>query len=300
MSGKRHTSFASIVVPSLLATAFLVPGGRAARRTSSRSRWRASRWRPTSTGDPGPGVPRGTPAGRRDRPPVEGRRGAGRRGDPAAPRPARAARGRHQPRGAGQGGPRAGAGGPPAGRLHAGPGQGAQRGRGHQAPAHHQPAVGPDRRRGGRPEHDAAGPAAPEAGRGRGRGPRPLPPGRDVHEPADDGEPQRPGGRVRPRLDLQHRGREARGDDRLRRRPGDAGPRLPRRGARALRRPAGHPGQAPHPRPRRQADGRPLHVPRPLGPRLSRRSRSGWPPTCSSSSRSTATTAARSCSRRAG
>ena len=49
---------------------------------------------------------------------------------------------------------------------------------------------------------------------------------------------------------------QARGDDRLRRRPGDAGPRLPRRGAGALRRAAGRPGEAPRPRPRRHADRR--------------------------------------------
>ena len=38
--------------------------------------------------------------------------------------------------------------------------------------------------------------------------------------------------------DLQQRGRQARGDHRLRRRPGDPGPRLPRRDGRALRREA--------------------------------------------------------------
>ena len=57
-------------------------------------------------------------------------------------------------------------------------------------------------------------------------------------------EPQRTQGRIRPGPALQQRGRQARGDDRLRRRPGDAGPRLPGRGAGPVRHPAGHPGDA--------------------------------------------------------
>ena len=56
---------------------------------------------------------------------------------------------------------------------------------------------------------------------------------------------QRAEGRVRrPGSDLHRRGRQARGDHRVRRRPGDAGPRLPRRGAGPVRRQAGDPGEA--------------------------------------------------------
>ena len=45
-------------------------------------------------------------------------------------------------------------------------------------------------------------------------------------------------------LDLQPRSRQARGDDRLRRRAGQPGPRLPRRSAGAVRRAAGRAGEA--------------------------------------------------------
>ena len=51
----------------------------------------------------------------------------------------------------------------------------------------------------------------------------------------------------------------------LRRRPGHPGPRLPRRGADPLRRPARHAGQAGDQRPRRQTDHRPLHLQRRAG-----------------------------------
>ena len=66
--------------------------------------------------------------------------------------------------------------------------------------------------------------------------------------------------RIRHRPDLLVRGGQARGDDRLRRRPGEPGSRLPRRGAGAVRRAAGDPGEAERQRLRRQADRRPVHV----------------------------------------
>ena len=59
--------------------------------------------------------------------------------------------------------------------------------------------------------------------------------------------------------------RAARGDPRVRRGAGDPGPGLSRRGAHPVRRPTRHPGPARDPRPRRYADDRPVHLPRPAG-----------------------------------
>ena len=73
----------------------------------------------------------------------------------------------------------------------------------------------------------------------------------------------------------------------FRRRPGDAGPRLPRRGAGPVRRQAGHPGEAVGQRLRRQAD-RPAGSPSRTRPGTSiRRRPSASPRTSSSRSRST-------------
>ncbi len=114
-----------------------------------------------------------------------------------------------------------------------------------------------------------------------------------VDGPADDAEPERARGSNTPWPDLQQRGGPARGDDRLRRRPGDAGPRLPRRGCRCSSTSAPAIPVRLHVR---DHDGTPtvgpLHVHRPLGPDVTPRSPSGRPPTCSSSGRSIAPTAA--------
>ena len=59
-----------------------------------------------------------------------------------------------------------------------------------------------------------------------------------------------------------------RGDDRVRRRTGHAGPRVSRRGAGAVHREAGGRGEAQRARPRRHADDGPLPVRRPAGPRV--------------------------------
>ena len=59
---------------------------------------------------------------------------------------------------------------------------------------------------------------------------------------ADDPEAERPGSRVCHRTDLLERGRPARGDDHVRRRTGNPGPRVPRRGAGVVHREAGGPG----------------------------------------------------------
>ena len=208
---------------------------------------------------------------------------------PAAARRVCAPRRHHQPRSAGEGRPRAGRRRAAAGRLHAGARQGDQRGRDHQGLAHHQPAVGPRVRGRGRAEHDAAGSEAPEATAKSAAASqdRFLQVEMFTSQPMT-AEPQRAEGRIRPRPDLQQRGRQARGDARLRRRPGDAGPRLPRRGAGPVRRPAGRPGQARRPRLRRQADRRPLHLHATRRAASIRRRPSGSPPTSSSRSRSTA------------
>ena len=105
-------------------------------------------------------------------------------------------------------------------------------------------------------------------------------------------EAQRPERGICPGPDLQQRGGQARGDARLRRRPGDTGPRLPRRGAGPLRRAARRPGEAGDPRPRRHADDRPVHLPRPGRATSIRRSPSGSPRTCSFRSSLPPTTAA--------
>ena len=78
-----------------------------------------------------------------------------------------------------------------------------------------------------------------------------------------------PGRRVPDHPDLQPRRRQARGEDQLRRRPGDAGPRLPQRRRHPLRLRAGRRG-----RPRRPGRGRPagdglVRLPRRDGPGLS-------------------------------
>ena len=180
----------------------------------------------------------------------------------------------------------------PAGRIHARAGQGDQRGRDDQAAADHQPAVRASSRRGGRPEHDAAGPEAPEGGRGPRRCAGTVPPGGDVHRPADDAEPQRAAGRVRAGLALQQRGGQARGDDRLRRRPGDA-----RTSASAARcrssstsaRPSRSGSASATTTARRPSRTSPSSTARATS---IRRSPSGSPPTSSSSSRSIAPTAA--------
>ena len=67
----------------------------------------------------------------------------------------------------------------------------------------------------------------------------PLPRRGDVHGAADDGELERPRGRVRRCADLLERSRATRGDDHVRRRPGDAGPRLSRGSAGVVHREAG-------------------------------------------------------------
>ena len=172
-----------------------------------------------------------------------------------------------------------------------------QREHGDEAAPHQQPAGGAGVRRGGPAEHDAAESGRPEGeGKAAGKADRFL----QVEmfaSPPMTAEPQRPEGGICPGPALQQRGGPARGDARIRRRPGDPGPRLPRRGADPVRRPARHPRQARDPRPRRHADDRPVHVPRPRRARVSRRSPSGSPPTSSSRSRSTATTATWSCCR---
>ena len=116
---------------------------------------------------------------------------------------------------------------------------------------------------------------------------------RDVRQPADDGQSQRPPGRVRDRPPLLERGRQTRGDARLRHRPGDAGPRLPRRDACAFRRPACDSGQEWRSRRSRAALRRSVasHVSRQGGARLSATGPATRPPFSSSRSRSTATTA---------
>ena len=116
------------------------PGARDGRGTAAGGERRAR--------GPGAGVPRGTAAGR-DR----GRAGESRAGS-ATPRRSSGRSTRTccwsstiNPEERVKVGRGPAAGGPPAGRLHARPGQGDQRGRDDQAAPHHQPAVGPGLRR---------------------------------------------------------------------------------------------------------------------------------------------------------
>ena len=83
------------------------------------------------------------------------------------------------------------AGGPPAGRLHAGPGQGDQRGRDDQglcaSPARSRARSSPGAADLSMARQDQR---HLKEGEVPGRRPGPVPPGRDGHEPADDGEPR--------------------------------------------------------------------------------------------------------------
>ena len=255
-------------------------------RCRSSPTWTASRSARTPTASPRPSTssaPRCRPSGHG---PDTGRRRPRRQEDSGNPRRPRAARRSPSTRSRASRS-RRGPGRPTLQQAGCTPvaGQGGQRQHGEEAAARHQPA--------GR-----AGVCEPA------EGDQEADPTRDrfldvemFTGPPMTPEPERAEGRIRRPAHLQQRGRQARGDHRLRRRPGNAGPRLPRRGAGAVRRQPGHPGEARHQGPRRQADGRPLHVHATRPATSIRRRPSGWPPTSSSRSRSIATTAAPCCCR---
>ncbi len=215
-------------------------------------------------------------------------------------RPTSAADHDHQPGGARQGRARSGPGDAPAGRIHAYPGQGDQRGRHHQIAPDQQSAVGAGHGRRGRPEYDQAGPKALEAWGSPRRCARAVPPGGDGDGPTDDRQPQRASGRICGRPALQQRVGPARSGNWLRRWPGDPGPRLPGRGPHPVHRPSGYRGETPASTittARRLSHTSPSSTPRAGS---THRSRSGRPPTSSSSGRSTAPMVASCCCRRAG
>ena len=131
------------------------------------------------------------------------------------------------------------------------------------------------------------------------RGRRPLARRGDARRPAAEQDALGLAARISADRALQPRRRPPRGEAGVRRRAGDAGPRLSQRGEPAVQLRAGRRGDAGSARRRRPADDRPLRVSRHARPRLSGACRGGWRPTSSSTSRSIATAARACCCRRA-